>query len=69
VFLLFFDNKHIYIILSQQPNYIEVLKRRPFYNIALDLGKKKATMSMASVAMKPLAEGRRGVKDAYIQVD
>jgi hypothetical protein len=58
-----------YIILSQHPNYIEILIRRPFYNIALDLGRKKAAMFMASVALMSLAEGRRGVKDAYTQVD
>ena len=37
--------------------------------IAMDLERKKAAFSMAPVVMKPLAEGRRGVKDAYTRVD
>lgn len=37
--------------------------------IAMDLERKKAAFSMAPVVMKPLAEGRRGVKDAYTRVE
>jgi hypothetical protein len=65
---VFFYNKHILIILSQQPVYKEVLQRGQNYNKALDL-KKETALFMASETTKPLTEGYRGAEDAYTWVD
>ena len=64
---VFFHN-NTYNILSQQPVYIEVLRRRPNYKKALDL-KRQAATTMAMEKTNPPAVGRRGVVDVCTRMD